>query len=150
MGTQHPEAVTARRMPPWGAHPGIGTFDNDPSLRDDEIATIVRWVEGGAPKGDAPIPSPPAYDNEWRIGTPDLVVGMDEAFELPATGIVEYQYFRVPTGLTEDRWVEAVEIRPGDPRVVHHLRVFAQAGIDSDSTVRGSLMDEVCGDLNHP
>jgi hypothetical protein len=139
-------------MPPWGADPGIGAFDNDPSLRDDEIATIVRWVEEGAPKGDAPIPSPPAYDNEWRIGTPDLVVGMDEAFELPATGIVEYQYFKVPTGLTEDRWVEAVEIRPGDPRVVHHLRVFAQAGIDSrtaPSTVP-FCMDEVCGDLEPP
>ena len=144
--------VTSRRMPPWGADPAIGTFANDPSLTGDEVATIVRWVENGAPRGEAPAAPAPQYDDEWQIGTPDLVVGMESPFELPATGTVEYQYFKVPTNLAEDKWVEAIEIRPGDPRVVHHLRVFAQAGADrrAPPTSVPFCIDEVCGDLEPP
>lgn len=143
--------VVGLKMPPWGADPAIGHFANDPSLTRDEVATIVRWVDAGAPRGDVAPPAAPEYSDEWQIGTPDLIVGMDEPFELPATGIVDYQFFKVPTHLTEDTWVEAIEIRPGDPRAVHHLRVFAQAGPDLRQPGPGELcLDEVCGDLEPP
>lgn len=148
------KAVTSRKMPPWGADPAIGTFAHDPSLSEEEVATIARWVDAGAPKGDTPAPLPPSYPDGWQIGTPDLVLSMPEPFELPATGILEYQYIRIPTNLKEDRWVQAMEIRPSDPRVVHHLRVFAQPPGKDTRTVgtgpRVCLNDEVCGDLEPP
>ncbi len=148
------KAVTSREMPPWGADPAIGTFAHDPSLTAEEVATVARWVDAGAPKGDAPMPAAPAYSDGWQIGEPDLVLSMPEPFELPATGILEYEYIRIPTNLKEDRWVQAMEIRPGDPRVVHHLRVFAQPpGPDSRTVPPGPkvcLNGEVCGDLEPP
>lgn len=147
-------AVTSREMPPWGADPAIGKFAHDPSLSANEVATIARWVNAGAPKGDSPMPEAPTYPEEWTIGEPDLVLAMPEPFHLPATGIVEYQYIQIPTNLKEDRWVTAMEIRPGDPRVVHHLRVFAQPpGPDPRAVPPGQtvcLNGEVCGDLEPP
>ncbi len=147
-------AVTSRSMPPWGADPAIGTFAHDPSLSAEEIARVRAWVDAGAPKGETPPPEPPRYNDGWQIGEPDLVVSMAEPFELPATGIVEYQYIQIPTHLAEDRWVQAMEIRPGDRRVVHHLRVFAQPpGPDPRTVPPGAelcLDGEVCGDLEPP
>jgi len=146
--------VTARSMPPWGADPAIGHFANDTSLTRDEIETITRWVNGGAPKGDTPPPAPPVYTDEWKIGTPDLVVQMNRPFPVPATGLVEYQFFQIPTHLEEDKWIQAIEVRPGDPRVVHHLRVFAQPpGPDTRNTPKPGevfCLDEVCGNLEPP
>ena len=146
--------VTARTMPPWGADPGIGSWDNDPSLSAEEIATISRWVDAGAPKGSTPPPEPPVFSDEWRIGTPDLVVSMAKPFPIPAAGVIEYQYFEIPTNLTEDRWVQAMEIRPGDARAVHHLRVFARGGKgDTRAGPRPGeplCIDEVCGNLEPP
>jgi mono/diheme cytochrome c family protein len=149
------KAVTSRAMPPWFADPSIGHFLNDPTLSDAEVATLARWVEAGAPPGDTSPPAPPVYNDGWQIGTPDLVVSMPKPFNLPATGIVEYQYIEIPTNLTEDRWVQAMEIRPGDRRVVHHLRVFARApGKDPRKPPAPGqavcLDDEVCGDLEPP
>lgn len=146
--------VTARTMPPWGADPAIGRFANDPSLAAEEVATINRWVDGGAPRGDGPTPTAPAYDDEWQIGTPDLVVQMERPFPIPATGLVEYQYIKIPTNLPQDQWVTAVEIKPSDRRVLHHLRVFAQPpGSDSRKAPRPGepvCVDEVCGNLEPP
>jgi mono/diheme cytochrome c family protein len=146
--------VTSRTMPPWGADPAIGHFANDPSLTRDEIETIARWVDGGAPKGDTPLPPPPTYSDEWKIGTPDLIVQMDKPFPVPASGLVEYQFFQIPTHLTEDTWIQAIEVRPGDPRVVHHLRVFAQPpGTDTRKPAKPGetlCLDEVCGNLEPP
>jgi hypothetical protein len=146
--------VTSRTMPPWGADPAIGHFTNDPSLTHDEIEIITRWVEGGASKGDTPPPAPPVYSDEWKIGTPDLIVQMDKPFAVPATGLVEYQFFQIPTHLAEDKWIQAIEVRPGDPRVVHHLRVFAQPpGPDTRNQPKPGevlCLDEVCGNLEPP
>src|SRR5262249_56178735 len=68
-------------------------------------------------------PAPRAFPEGWSIGKPDLVVEMPEPYSVPAQGTVPYQYFRVPSGFTEDRWVQAAEARPGDPSVVHHVLV---------------------------
>jgi mono/diheme cytochrome c family protein len=119
--------VAARTMPPWGADPSHGVFKNDPRLSDKEIATILAWVDGGAPKGDdKDLPTVPSFAEGWSIGQPDMVFEMKEAFQIPATGVVEYQYLRLPTGITEDKWLAAIEIKPQARAQVHHVIAFTQ------------------------
>jgi mono/diheme cytochrome c family protein len=121
------QRVVARAMPPWGADPAFGTFRNDPRLSDEEIQTIVSWVAAGAPKGDdQDMPPAPKFEDGWTIGKPDLVITMDEEFRIPATGTIEYKYFKVPTHLTEDRWIQAIEIAPGARTHVHHVLAYTQ------------------------
>lgn len=144
--------VTARTMPPWGADPSVGTFSNDPSLSAEEITTITRWVQQGGPRGEGPSPSPPAFPDEWQIGTPDLVLSIPTPVKIPARGLVDYQYIEVPTGLTEDRWVQAIEIRPTNRRAVHHALAFVRApGVATPPpTPRGdgtSCNQDFCGDI---
>jgi len=94
---------------------------------EQEVATIVAWVDAGAPKGDdADLPAAPKMAEGWTIGTPDAIFTMDEEFTIPATGAVPYKYFRVPTGLTEDKWIQAIEIKPGARAQVHHVIAFTQ------------------------
>ena len=117
--------VATRTMPPWGADPAHGVFKNDPRLSDKEIATILAWVDGGAPKGDdKDLPKMPSFVDGWTIGQPDAVFAMKEPFQIPATGIVEYQYIRIPTGITEDKWLAAIEIKPEARAQVHHVIAF--------------------------
>src|SRR4030095_10056604 len=117
--------VAARTMPPWGADPEHGVVKNDPRLSDKEIATILAWVDGGAPKGDdKDMPVMPSFTDGWTIGKPDVVFEMKEPFQIPATGVVEYQYIRIPTGITEDKWLPAVEIKPRATAQVEHRIAF--------------------------
>ena len=117
--------VSARTMPPWGADPAHGVFKNDPRLSDKEIATILAWVDAGAPKGsDNDLPAVPEFVDGWTIGKPDAVFEMKEPFQIPATGVVEYQYIRIPTGITEDKWLAAIEIKPEARAQVHHVIAF--------------------------
>ena len=82
----------------------------------------MSWVDAGAPKGDdKDLPPAPKFTEGWEIGQPDLVLSMKEEHTVPADGVIPYLYFRIPTNFTEDRWVQAVEIKPGDRRVVHHV-----------------------------
>jgi hypothetical protein len=119
--------VVARQMPPWNADPAIGHFKNDPRLTDREIDTISHWVDGGAPRGsDADLPEVPKFAEGWTIGTPDAVFTMTEPFHIPAQGTVEYQYIRIPVDLPEDRWIQAIEIKPGARAQVHHVIAFTQ------------------------
>jgi hypothetical protein len=116
------QAVLSKKMPPWFADPRYGHFSNDRSLSQVEIDTIVSWVDGGAPEGDAADTPPPRHFVEgWNIGQPDLVLQMPSAFHVPATGTVEYQYVIIPTHLTEDKWVLASEVRPTNRAVMHHV-----------------------------
>jgi mono/diheme cytochrome c family protein len=119
--------VAARQMPPWGADPTFGTFKNDPRLSDKDIDTINAWIDGGAPRGDdADLPARPHFEDGWTIGKPDMVFSMQEEFTIPATGTIEYQYLRIPVNLPEDRWIQAIEIRPGARTHVHHVIAFTQ------------------------
>lgn len=118
-------SVASRKMPPWFADAKIGHFSNDRSLTQKEIDTLTAWADAGAPEGDAKLKrKPKEWVEGWNIPKPDLVVGMKEAVKVPAGSKIDYQYVVIPTGLTEDKWVNMVEARPSDRSVVHHVVVF--------------------------
>lgn len=119
--------VASRSMPPWGADPKHGEFKNDPRLTDKEIATVLAWVDAGAPKGDdKDLPKLPAFAEGWTIGQPDVVFEMKEAYQIPAQGVIEYQYIRIPMNITEDKWLAAIEIKPQARAQVHHVLAYTQ------------------------
>jgi mono/diheme cytochrome c family protein len=125
------EKVLSRVMPPWHADPRHGEFSNDRRLSDKDVSTIVAWVDGGAKEGSPKdMPRPPKFVEGWNIGTPDAVFYLPKEYAVPAAGEVKYQYFSVPTNFTEDKWVQAAEIRPGARAVVHHIIVFIQNGAE--------------------
>jgi copper type II ascorbate-dependent monooxygenase-like protein len=116
------QAVLTKKMPPWFADPNYGHFVNDRSLSQSEIDTIVSWIDGGAKEGDAKdAPPPRQFVEGWNIGKPDLVIQMPNAFHVPAKGVIEYQYVILPTNLTEDKWILAAEVRPGNRALMHHV-----------------------------
>lgn len=122
------EVVAERRMPPWFADPKHGKFKNDRSLKEQDIKTLVSWIDGGMPRGDdKDLPPPRTFPEGWVIGTPDTIVEMPKEYEVPAEapkGGVPYQYFSVNTDFKEDRWVVRAEAKPGATSVVHHILVF--------------------------
>ena len=121
------EEIEGGHMPPWHAEAPAGTFLNDRRLTDAEKATLVRWVDAGAPRGDEKdMPAPPRYTEGWTIGQPDAVFPLPQPFDVPASGTIEYQYFEVPTNFTEDKWIQAMELRPEARAVVHHILVYAR------------------------
>src|SRR5689334_16611396 len=121
------EAVELRKMPPWFADPRYGQFANDARLSAGEIATINTWVKAGAPEGStADAPAAVHWTAGWNIPPPDLVLSMPKPFIVPASADVEYQYFIFPEKFPDDRWVRAVEIRPGDRSVVHHAVLYVR------------------------
>ena len=119
--------VAAGAMPPWHADPGHGEFANDRRLNNSDKETILQWIAAGAPEGNpSDLPPAPKYADGWQIGQPDAVFALAEDYPVPSAGTIEYKYFEVPTNFTEDKWVRAFEVRPGDRSVVHHVIVFAR------------------------
>jgi hypothetical protein len=114
-------AVASRKMPPWMADPRYGHFDNDRSLNEAEIDTIVAWVNNGAAEGDPKDAPPPT---EWPAGgwqiQPDVSLDLPP-YPVPARGIREWERIAFPAPFKEDTWVTSVEILPGVPAVVHHM-----------------------------
>jgi hypothetical protein len=122
-------------MPPWHADMPHGTFVNERGLTDQEKSTIFRWVANGAPKGDPKdMPGTPDYPKGWSIGTPDVVFEMQEDYKVPADDVVQYEYFYIPTNFKEPKWVQAIEVRPGNRNVVHHVLVRYKAKPDIQRT----------------
>lgn len=120
------KAVVSKKMPPWHADSAYGKWKNDCRLTDEQAEKIIAWVDAGAPEGDpASLPPPRKFVDGWNIGEPDVVFTIPTEFKVPASGTVKYQYFTVPTQFSEDRWVKAVEARPGNRAVVHHILVFS-------------------------
>jgi hypothetical protein len=114
-------------MPPWHADPAHGEVLNDRRLNASEKDAIVRWVTAGAPEGNAAdLPPQPVYPDGWQIGKPDAVFALAEEYPVPASGTIDYKYFEVPTNFTEDKWIQAYQVRPGTPGVVHHVIVYAR------------------------
>ncbi len=121
--------VSERVMPPWHADKGVHEFANDRSLSDEQVATIVKWVEQGAKQGDPKdMPALPEFPNgNWRLGEPDLVVTFDKV-DLPAGS--PDQFFNLPyqIDMPEDRWLRAVEVLPSNRKVTHHVIVYQTEG----------------------
>ena len=118
------EAVLTKKMPPWKADKSIGHWSNDPTLSETEIATLVKWADSGKLEGDvAQLPPAPKFNDDYRAGKPDLILTIPETKIAPG-GLDEYSYINVDTNFTEDRWVTAAELRPGNRKVVHHAHVF--------------------------
>jgi hypothetical protein len=121
-------AILTQKMPPWYADPQYGHFSNERKLTPQETRTLVSWVDGGAQAGD-PKDQPPAvqFVDGWNIGKPEMVIEMPQAFNIPAEGTIDYQYMVIPTGFTQDTWVRAAEVRPGNRAVVHHVIAFVRS-----------------------
>ena len=118
-------AVGMKMMPPWFADPRYGHFANDPSLTEEQITTISKWAQAGAPAGDAHnAPATRKWPDGWTIQQPDAVVKMPKAVRIPAWGEADYTYEIVPTHFTEDRWVQMSELRPSSVAHVHHAVVY--------------------------
>jgi hypothetical protein len=124
--------ISSRQMPPWHIDRtvGIQSFKNDRSLTDAELATVPRWIDAGAPKGDLKDRPPPkqfANDDVWKLaslfgGPPDLVI-KSTPYTMPALAQDRWWKPEVPTGLTEDRWIRGIEIRPSTVpgrKITHH------------------------------
>lgn len=118
-------AVTqSRYMPPWHAESDMGAFRDDRRLTDVQIRTIQQWVAAGMPEGDpAKTPALPQFTPGWQLGEPDLVVRMDQPFEIPAGGPDVFRNFAIKLDLEEDRWVEAIEFR-STANASHHALFF--------------------------
>ena len=120
------EVVQSGRMPPWGADARIGKFRNEGHLSDAERQILAQWAADGAPQGNPQdLPEPPKFAAGWMIPKPDEILFMrDKPFEVPATGVVDYQFFAADPGWKEDRWIAAIEPLPGNPAVVHHILIL--------------------------
>jgi len=136
------EVVSEDRMPPWNANPQFGHFRNDSRLSSEEKQTLLTWIQNGCPEGDvSDLPPAPQFVKGWRMPEPDQVIHVrTEPFAVPATGVVDYQYFQVDLNFTEDRYVTAAEARPGNPAVVHHIIAFLKVPGQDDISLGRMLI----------
>ncbi len=147
------EKVVKRNMPPWfvDRNVGIHDFKDDPSLTDQEIATIAAWVDAGAPEGNrADMPAPRQFEDsdKWHIGKPDLIVSMPVAYTVKARASDWWGNFNAETGLTEDRYIKAIETKPGPnggSKVVHHA---VTSLLDEDGATAGGTLNEYASGKN--
>ena len=131
-----------RTMPPWKPVAGFGPkLKHDPSLSREAVAVLDAWADGGAPRGEEKdSPTPAVFAEGWTLGKPDLVIEMAEDFHVPAAGPDLYRCFVIPTNLRRDTYISAVEYRPGNRRVVHHIMAFLDsngAGRERDAADPG-------------
>lgn len=122
------EVVRDKRMPPWYADPRFGKFSNDRTLPDEDRTTLLAWVESGMPRGkEEDLPPPRKFTDGWTIGTPDAVLHMPVAFDVPAErpkAGIPYKHYTIETTFDEDKWVERAEARADATEVVHHILVY--------------------------
>ncbi len=118
------ESVMSERMPPYFADPHIGEFKNNHALTSEQNKTLIHWLEAGAPRGTGPdvLKEKASVAPDWpvELGKPDLIVELP-AFNVPASGTVEYQNMRVDNPFKEDTWLRAIAIKPGERTVLHHV-----------------------------
>lgn len=148
------EVVSDGRMPPWHADPKHGSFLNDRSLPKADRDKLLAWIDSGMARGeDRETPPKPASDG-WRIGKPDKVLTMPVEYRVPPKaekGVLRYQYFMIPTDFDEDVWIQAIEAKPGNTKVVHHILVYVrnpgEAQRREDGIGNGLLTAFAPGDL---
>jgi peroxiredoxin len=114
-----------RAMPPWKAESGVAEYANTRALTEAEIATLGQWADAGAPQGDPKeLPPPRKFVEGWTLGEPDLVLEPTEAYSVAAEGDDVYRCFVLPPKFTESRYIAAIEARPGNRAVVHHVIAY--------------------------
>ena len=122
------KATTQRVMPPWKAEPASYPYRDERRLTDKQIALIQEWVKQGMPEGkDTKQPAPPKFASDWQLGQPNLIVEMPAGFHVPADGPDIYRNIPVPLGLTEEKWITAIDMKPSARAVVHHVLYFADS-----------------------
>jgi peroxiredoxin/mono/diheme cytochrome c family protein len=115
------EYTATRKMPPWKPTAAEYAFHNDRRLTDAEIKTLAAWVDGGTPEGDPKDAPPPAkFIDGWNLGKPDLILTSGDEFHLGASGPDTFRCYVLPTNLPEDKYIIGFEVKPGNPRIVHH------------------------------
>jgi Flp pilus assembly protein TadD len=128
-----------RFMPPWKPDPEFRHFEGERWLDTDDIETIREWVDAGSVEGDPrERPALPRFPDGWQLGKPDLVVTMREAFTVPAEGNDLFRNFVLPVPIHERKYVQAIEFRPGNGKVVHHARIL----LDETGELRQRDLDE--------
>lgn len=149
------EVIGENRMPPWFADPAHGKFSNDSRLTPRQKKLIRKWVSNGMPEGNAAdLPEPPQFAEGWRMpGSADdidiiqIFESDEEAFRVPAEGVVDYKYFEVDPGWTEDKYVVAAEARPGNKSVVHHIIAYVIEPGEEERRQRRMLVGYAPGSL---
>lgn len=134
------EVLLTRRMPPWDPDPDHGTFANAHVLTREEAQTLQAWVAAGAPRGEGPDPlmEPLAPLPEWALGKPDVVMRLPQPEVIPATGVQDYRHIEIANPFTNEVWVAATDIKPGNRKVVHHAILYAKwPGGQDDGTGNG-------------
>lgn len=131
--------TTARFMPPWKADETAYRFRDERRLKDSEIALIQEWVKQGMPEGKAgDAPAPPKFSSGWMLGEPDLVIELPAAYHVPADGPDIYRNIAVPLGLSEDKWMTAIDMKPTARSVVHHVLYFTDPSGKTHSRQQGA------------
>jgi hypothetical protein len=143
------QVVESGTMPPWFAGPlskapdGHRLWANDRSLAEADKADLLDWLSGGRPEGEKrDAPKPHSYTKGWSIGQPDAVFEFSQPVPIKATGIMPYQNVVVETKLPDDKWVQAIEVQPGNREVVHHMVIFLQSEDKKRTTVFEEAVDE--------
>jgi hypothetical protein len=119
-------------MPPWKAEHGFGEFQNERGLNDEQINLIKDWVTSGMKEGPKKKKNLPIFSDKSQIGVPDLSLKVSELFKIPQNNKEEFIMFSLPTNLTENKKIKAVEFRPGNKKLVHHARI----SVDSTQIMR--------------
>jgi hypothetical protein len=128
-------AVMNRQMPPWKPVSGYGEFRDAPAmaLTESQRTALLAWCDNGAPLGDPKrIPPPLHISDDWKLGQPDMVLQVDRPFHVPAEGEDVYRNFALKPNFSEDRYLSAIEVKPGARSAVHHILVFCDPKADSD------------------
>lgn len=136
-GRQIAEVTESGFMPPWKPEPGYGPkLQDERRLKDDEIATLSQWFDAGMPSGDlSQVSPPPPAQNGWRLGEPDLILELPQPYPLPAEGLDIYRNFALPLGLSETRYIRAVEFQTSTRLAIHHALFL------TDNTGRARVRD---------
>jgi mono/diheme cytochrome c family protein len=125
------DEVSEGNMPPWHAAPSLVKLRDERRLTDTDRQTLIRWANTGAAEGDPKTaPTVPTFSDGWRMGKPDAVFEMTEDYPVPAEGTIEYEWFYIPTNFSEPKYVQSIEVRPGNKGVVHHVLVYYRANPD--------------------
>ena len=115
------EYTANKKMPPWKPTAAAFEFHGDRKMPEADIKTLAAWVDGGTPEGDTKdAPPPMKFAEGWALGKPDLVLTTDDAFNLGPSGPDNFRCYVMPTNLTEDKYIIGYEVKPGNPRIVHH------------------------------